>query len=215
MEQHDQFYDSYEKVEQWLKAMKIQKYTINTDLTVDVDGDVNLEMKKISLFPVQFGEINGSFLCSYNSLTSLKGAPRIIAADFWANGNRLLTSLDNGPVEVGGDYLIVDCGLTSLKGAPREVGENFLCDGNKLTSLEGGPKEVGMTYNCSLNNLKSLKGAPKEVGGDFICSINKLTKLDCGTMIVGGNFMAKNNDFLQSIPEHSHIKAKNFNFSKF
>ncbi len=58
MEQRDQFYNSYEKVEQWLKAMKIQKYTIDTDLTVDVDGDVNLEMKKISLFPVQFGEIN-------------------------------------------------------------------------------------------------------------------------------------------------------------
>ena len=66
----------------------------------------------------------GYFYCSYNKLTSLKGAPR----------------------EVNGSFYCSDNELTSLEGAPREVDGHFYCSYNKLTNsnikLVGSLEEI-------------------------------------------------------------------------
>lgn len=63
-----------QKLQEKLKDLKIKDYKINNDLTVDVVGDVNLSGKGLTEIPVKFGVITGSFYCSNNQLTSLKGA---------------------------------------------------------------------------------------------------------------------------------------------
>ena len=131
IEEESQFFKTREEVEAWLRKMDIENHTINEDLTVDVDGDVNISDTKMGRLPVQFGVVGGDFKCYSNQLTSLEGAPR----------------------EVGGIFNCSDNKLTSLEGAPREVGGNFSCLNNKLTSLKGAPREVGGNFNCRYNNF--------------------------------------------------------------
>ena len=142
-------------IESWLKEYDIENYTINDDLTIDVDGSVNLFRRDLIELPdyIQFGVVRGNFHCGSNKLTSLRGVPR----------------------EVGGSF---NCGinkLTSLEGAPEKVGNVFNCTYNNITSLKGAPKEVGGDFYCSVNELTSLIGAPKEVRGSFYCSHNKVS----------------------------------------
>ena len=120
---------SKKEIQEWLSEMGVKNYTINSDLTVDVDSDVNLLSLKLSYLPVQFGVVSGYFYCDYNQLTSLKGCPK----------------------EVGGHF---SCGyneLTSLAGCPKEVGGYFSCEYNELTSLEGCPKKVSGDFYCWYN----------------------------------------------------------------
>ena len=131
-----QFPTTKEDVEATLEKYEIKNYTINDDLTVDVDGDVFIDKLELSQFPVKFGTVSGDFYCYDNKLTSLEGAPK----------------------EVGGDFICRNNNLTSLKGAPREVGGIFNCSQNKLTSLIGAPKRVGRDFYCNSNKLKSLDG---------------------------------------------------------
>jgi hypothetical protein len=150
------FPTSREEVELALKTYGIRNYTINDDLTVDVNGDVFLRSIESKL-PIQFGRVSGDFSCFGTRLLSLQGAPK----------------------EVGGNF---DCDsnlLVSLQYSPREVGGSFNCVFNRLVSLQYSPREVGGSFNCSRNQLASLRGAPREVGGDFLCRRNpNLSSLD-------------------------------------
>jgi len=142
--------DTKESIEQSLKDFNIKNYTINDDLSVDVNGSVFLQLSGIGKFPVRFGKVSGNFDCSYNYLESLVG----------------------GPKEVSGHFVCSDNKLTLLEGAPKVVGGKFDCNSNHLISLVGAPEKVGGDFDCSGNNLTSLQGAPKIVGADFDCSNN-------------------------------------------
>ena len=97
------------------KIMELLKKYFETRLKVTVDGDglvsctgsVNLKAIPISHLPVRFKSVDGYFLCSNNSLKSLKGAPS----------------------SVGGDFYCYDNKLTTLAGAPQSVGDDFYCQG--------------------------------------------------------------------------------------
>ena len=47
-------YSTREEVESWLVLMKIKNYVINEDLTVDVNGDVDIFLKDLKDMPIQF-----------------------------------------------------------------------------------------------------------------------------------------------------------------
>src|SRR3990167_4203513 len=144
-----------EAIKTWLDEMGIENYTINKNLTVDVNGSVTLSNKNLKKIPVQFGKVGESFYCHSNQLTSLNGAPQKVGESFYCDNNQ----------------------LTSLNGAPKKVGGTFSCHSNQLTSLEGAPQEVGGTFYCGSNQLTSLNGAPQKVGESFYCDNNKLTSI--------------------------------------
>lgn len=132
-----QFPTSKEEVEAILKTYYIYKYTINDDLTVDVNEDVNLHYEDLEYFPVKFGVVQGNFDCSMNRLKSLRGAPRIVHGHFDCVINKL-TTLEGAPREVDGDFDCSNNSLISLKGAPKEISGDFICRKNKdLKSLVG------------------------------------------------------------------------------
>jgi len=120
-----------ENIKDICKEYGIINYTINDDLTIDVNGNVYLSRIGLTKLPLKFNKVIGYFYCSYNQLTSLDGCPK----------------------EVGGDFDCSSNNLTSLEGSPKEVGGYFSCSRNNLTSLEGSPKEVGGYFNCHLNPL--------------------------------------------------------------
>ena len=147
-------------IQKWLDEHGIKNYTINSKEEINVDGYVDLSGCGLTEFPqfIQFGVVKGNFGCAFNSLTSLRGCPRVVKKSFYCHGNN----------------------LTTLEGAPSVVGQDFYCSTNKLTSLEGAPEAVGGSFYCGLNRLNTLEGAPEGVGGYFNCSYNstKFTKDD-------------------------------------
>lgn len=139
-----------EKVENILKKYQIENYTINTDLSVDVDGNIDFRFADLKIIPAKFGKVTGSFNCSNQQLTTLQGCPK----------------------EVGGDFYCYNNNLTSLEGAPKEVGGDFSCENNKLETLQGCPRDIGGEFNCSKNpHLKSLDGVGN-VGEQIISDIS-------------------------------------------
>ena len=131
---HLKLFEGFEDIDYLCKRYGIKNYIINSDGTIDVDGDVNITYMKLDKLPLKFNVVYGDFQCYNNKLTSLEGAPKEVGVDFDCNNNQ----------------------LTSLKGSPKWVGRNFYCNNNKLTSLEGAPKWVGGTFYCKFNPLPKL-----------------------------------------------------------
>lgn len=136
-------YNEYNQIKEWLDKKGISNYTINDDLTVDVNGEVNLNATKskgngLTEIPIQFGEIKGNFYIANNRLTTLVGSPR----------------------KVDGIFNIVGNELTDLKGSPQYVDGRFYSAFNRLTSLEGCPEYVGGSFRCEENMISTLKYAP-------------------------------------------------------
>jgi hypothetical protein len=174
------------------KILVVESYTIKSDGTVDVNGNVNMDNMNLNKIPVKFGKVTGDFYCSNNKLTSLKGAPQSVGGDFRCNLNKL-TSLVDSPQSVGGNFYCRENKLTTLDGSPESVGKDFSCSINKLTSLKGGPQSVGGGFYCDYNELVSLEDTPEIIKGDFDCSSNKLTSLDGAPQSVSGDFNCSNN----------------------
>lgn len=167
-ENQSQFLQTIDEIEEWLRTYRIRNYTINDDLTVDVDGPVYLVNKKLSIFPIQFGIVSGFFYCNANNLVSLEGSPRHVGDDFFCNDNPLKT----------------------LTGSPLTVDGMFRCSHTHLESLKGAPREVNGVFRCSYSYLKSLKGAPREVTGDFDCRGNPQLKSLDGIGNVAGQIIS-------------------------
>ena len=62
--------------------------------------------------------------------------------------------------KVSGSFSCNDCQLTSLENGPIEVGDYFYCSGNKLETLDGAPKKVGIRFECA-GNKKDF--TPKDI----------------------------------------------------
>lgn len=175
-------------IKEWLEEYGITNYTIKPNYEIDVKEDVNIINKDLKEFPeyIQFGVVEGYFICNYNKLISLRGCPKRVEKNFYCNNNKL-KSLEGGPRIVKGSYYCQSNKLTTLKGGPEDVGGNFYCNNNKLTSLEGCPVRVEGDFNCSINKLTSLEGAPKMIGRNFYCNNNptKFTKEDIISNVKG------------------------------
>ncbi len=145
-------YNEYNKVKDWLDMFGIENYTIHDDLTVDVDGDVDLSESSLDEIPIQFGKVLGVFDLDENILETLKGCPEYVGDSFWCRSNNLYT----------------------LEGGPKYVGGHFNCGFNNLTSLEYSPNEIRGDFSCAHNKITTFRNATKEVYGNVWYSDNPL-----------------------------------------
>ena len=78
------------QIEKWLEEMEVENYTINDDLTIDVNGRVDLRYRNLSSFSsfIKFRNVEGYFYCSSNQLTSLEGCPQSVGGGFYCSGNK-------------------------------------------------------------------------------------------------------------------------------
>ena len=167
-----------EEVIEVCRNYQIYNYTINDDLSIDVDGDVDLHNQGLGkCLPLRFNYVGGDFDCSNNELKTLEGSPQTVDGDFYCYRNNL-KSLEGSPQTVGGSFNCYRNNLKTLKGCPQTVDGNFYCNINDLVSLKGSPQTVNGDFNCHHNELKSLEGCPQTVGWNFYCYGNKLTDLE-------------------------------------
>jgi hypothetical protein len=135
----------------------VNKFTIDSDGKVAVDGDVRLNHFTLKTIPVYFKSAN-NFYCHNNELTTLIGCPEYVKREFDCSGNEL-TSLMGCP-QVVANFDCSENKLTSLLGGPQISRWNYICKSNRLTSLEGAPKKVAHIFNCCDNPLRTLYGRP-------------------------------------------------------
>ena len=146
------------------EAIPISNYTVNSDLSVDVEQTVFFDysdvpyMKKL---PIKFRKVSSGFYCANLGLTTLENCPEEVDGNFSCKNNNL-TSLVGGPKKVRLDYNCSNNQLTSLKGIPREV-ESVIANNNKLKTLEGSPEIVNGVLAVDRNPLVSFKGIPKKL----------------------------------------------------
>lgn len=72
------------------KTVDLFNYEVHDDLSISINGDVDLSNKKLTQLPVSFNIIKGNFSCSHNNLISLKGAPKKVSNTFSANHNKII-----------------------------------------------------------------------------------------------------------------------------
>ena len=134
-----------EEVIEVCERYRIKNYTINDDLSIDVDGDVNLSYGNLEYLPLKFNYVSGNFVCSDNKLKTLEGSPQTVGGYFSCYNNSLKT-LEGCPQTVGGRFNCYFNELVSLEGSPQTVNGNFLCFGNELKDLEYFPEVSGNVY---------------------------------------------------------------------
>jgi hypothetical protein len=148
--------ESNEDIHSICKKYGIEKYTINEDGSIDVDGNVYLTSKHLNELPLKFRNVSGHFNCSNNELTSLEGSPK----------------------EIGGVFDCCHNQLTSLEGSPiKVVGGIFYCNSNKLTSLEGITQMRSGHIECHSNNLRDVKGIKEGWRGYLEIEYNPVYKI--------------------------------------
>lgn len=76
-------------IKEWLDSIGVENYTINDDLTVDVNGNVDLSYRNLVYIPVQFNIVKGHFQCKNNKLETLKGCPIEVYKSFSCGNNKL------------------------------------------------------------------------------------------------------------------------------
>ena len=133
----------------------IRQYTINDDMSISVNGHVDLAFKNLKSIPINFKEVDGYFNCSYNQLTSLQGCPETVGGDFNCNNNQL-TSLEGCPETVSGNFSCNDNQLTSLEGCPETVGGDFYCDYNQITNFDGLPEFFEQSISIFRNPVHEI-----------------------------------------------------------
>ena len=71
-----------EEVMQVCEKYHITRYTINDDLSIDVDDNVNLTLYSLEYLPLKFNYVSGNFDCSHNKLKTLEGCPQTVGGIF-------------------------------------------------------------------------------------------------------------------------------------
>jgi len=164
---------------EWLDKCVNGSWKLNPQTgLINVDGNFYCSERGLTDFKgVRFGKVREHFVCGYNQLTTLEGAPKTVGGYFECENNE----------------------LTSLVGAPQTVGGDFYCYDNQLTSLEGAPKTVKGDFRCYENELTTLVGAPKTVGGVFYCYDNPVSE---STLKVIFALMKSGMGYQQALEEH-------------
>lgn len=106
-----------EFIKNFCEKYNITNYTINDDLSIDVDGNVDIEYNifgdiiVLDEIPIKFNKVTGWFQCDNNNLTTLKNCPTYVGKNFSCDENNL-TSLEHSPEFVGGSF---DCYFNPLE----------------------------------------------------------------------------------------------------
>jgi len=132
-------------------GVKKDQFIINKDMSININGSIDMSMQSFKKIPYKFNRCTGDFLCSFNNLTTLINSPNYVGGKFDCTYN-YLENLIGGP-----NFTMV-----------------YNCSHNNLTSLEGSPIYVKY-FNCSNNKLKNYDFKPDTPeNGKFISTNNPI-----------------------------------------
>lgn len=195
MENKKQFLIKKEEIESWLYSMSINEYIIKPNSVVDVAESVMLMSCNLTHFPIQFGVVDGDFICNNNLLTNLIGSPFIVKGSFSCEYNL----------------------LTTLKGAPDEVGDRFIFTGNKITNFKYLPKKIKGNIIAKGNSIDSILDFDCDFDGilytDLIDFTSKEIK-ELSQFYDSNGYLAVDKTVIQSVKERLKLEKKIDNKNK-
>ena len=196
-----------EKIKILCKTFDIKNYTINKDLSIDVDGDVSLRYLNIIKLPLKFKSVSGNFFIDNNKLKTLENCPIDIGGDFYAYKNNF-ESLKFFPKKIGGDIYISYNKIKNLEGLPDIVNGSLYVNRCSLTSLLGCPRIIEDIFSAANNSIKSIKGGPLKCK-DMILNSNLIEKLEYKPD-VKNNFSIEDNNIstLINFPNSKYYSVK-------
>jgi hypothetical protein len=168
------------KIESVLRKYKIENYTINDDLTVDVNGKVEFSGNTFATLPIKFNVVNGDFkLTDCKKLTSLKGCPHHVGGTFWFKNNRIIRTLEDGPTTVDGNYVVGNSLIKDLRGSPKHIQQNYgITECLFLKSLNGCPETVGGVFSIyRAYGLPSIDYLPKSANEINLNACDKIRNI--------------------------------------
>lgn len=113
--------ENRQDIQKLCNKYRIEKYKINPDLSINVDGNVRFNDVKLTHIPLKFGTVSGYFsLYECGRLISLENAPYHVGSHFDCDNNKL-TSLQYAPRYVGGYFTVIENRLTSLEYLPEII----------------------------------------------------------------------------------------------
>jgi hypothetical protein len=133
---HLKLYEQFEDIDAICDKYGIENYTINSDRSISVEGNVYLWRERLTKLPVKFKEVSGHFWCHRNNLTSLEGCPERVGGFFSCWGN-VLTSLEGSPKYINGNFSCTNNKIYTFEGIPdfTHIGGDFWCDGNLVNNI--------------------------------------------------------------------------------
>lgn len=215
------------QIKSWLLKMGIEKYTINEDFSVNVQQTVNLNNQHLSVIPIQFNEIIGSFYCNHNNLSTVQGFPKKVEGEFECTYNKIssfekldnffvlsnidvshneLTSLLGLPKIIQGSLDASFNNINTLVSAPIEIKESFDLCSNQLTQIDFFPK-VGAHIDLSFNHLTHLQKLPQIINGELNLSVNRLISLMGLPSHIKGDLNLRNNNLTTLLGVSDEIKG--------
>lgn len=134
-------FESYSDIKSICEKYRITNYTINSDGSIDVDGDVYLYNLNSTKLPLKFRNVSGYFDCSNNQLTTLEGCPQTVGGNFDCNDNQ----------------------LTTLEGSPQNVGGYFSCRNNRIINFNGFPEDFEGNFFYEKNPVQEIYNLFKDI----------------------------------------------------
>jgi hypothetical protein len=196
-----------EKIKEWLDNYNIINYTINDDLTVDIDGDVRLYHQSLREFPIQFGIVKGNFVFGRNKITSLKGCPHTVYGEFDCSNNQLL-NLEHCPRLVYGDFYLHGNKVTLLDHTPNVVTGVLACGTNPIVDCSG-------IFNANINSFSHWASTKEKIIQDYQqfyeIVINHLGEIEGWNMHLEANIVNKmkvNKELNRELLENNQITKK-------
>ena len=171
-----------EDIHRLCREYNIKKYSINSDGSIDVNGNVFITNTNLTKLPLKFNKVSGIFDCSDN----------------------LLTTLEDCPKEVGSDFNCVYNNLETLKGGPEFVYGYYKCSGNKLESLKYSPLRIEKSLFCENNNIKTLEGFPMIIKWSLNLRKNPISIID-ESIKVGATIYLENTNIDEDIQKLSNL----------
>lgn len=108
------------QIEKWLKEHNVKNFTINDDLTIDVNDDLFIE-EDLPDF-INFNRVYADCTFWYSPITTLRGAPKYVSGNFECHRTSIET-LEYCPIEIGGSFEVVDNKkLKNIDNLPQKVG---------------------------------------------------------------------------------------------
>lgn len=170
-------FNNHQEVITLCEKYGIENYTINEDLSIDVDGSVDISDMKLIKIPIKFNKVTGTFSCRNNNISDLENSPRIVGQNFICDINVELTNLKGCPEFVLGDFSCMNSNLKDLGHLPKIIGRSLYLSHNKLTNVKIDEFIVGVDLHLSNNKLTSIEGIQPKVNGGLYLSYNKLKDL--------------------------------------
>ena len=167
----------FDEIIQICNKYNIQNYSINSDGSIDVDGDVDIQQMKLTKLPLKFNSVSGNFYCQINKLISLTGSPVSVGGNFNCSINNL-TSLIESPLKIGGNYDCVNNKLLNLVGCTEAIAGEFYV-GDELSSTYSSDSDIvieGDAHLYSNNEYIDYDRSPigKKLPDKFIENIQHL-----------------------------------------